>query len=133
MLPRFDVPRMQNAYTEGVRLICFGLVGVGATCIHIGVAYFTLPMADSLFFASGCGFIVALPCSWFGHRALTFRDAAQRSWARFCTVACGGFLGSLAVLIFLEPALPHMALFISILVIPGISYVLSRAWVFRRV
>lgn len=123
---------MKNAHTEGARFILFGLVGIGATCVHVGIAHLALYIVDSPFLASGCGFLVALPCSWFGHRAFTFRDVTQRSWARFFTVACGGFLGSLIVLMFLKPIMPHVALFISILVIPGMSYVLARAWVFRQ-
>ena len=129
---KVETTLLKNVYAEGARLMVFGLVGLVATGVHITVAYLAVYVNVSPMLASGCGFMVALPCSWFGHRTLTFRSSAHKSFIKFCAVACGGFLGSLVVLTFLEPIVPWVALLLSILVIPGISYVLSRLWVFRQ-
>ena len=114
----------------------FGIVGVGATLIHGGVAWLLLresllPLLIINCAAFGAGFIF----SFLGHYHWTFRGGAPklRSLMRFFTVAFGGLLVSTLVLsIFIHVhAMNDIAkLAISILVIPPVTFILGKLWAF---
>jgi putative flippase GtrA len=113
------------------------MVGVAATLTHITVANAVLALVIGLAYAaSAVGFVVAFAVSYLGHYHFTFaKDSGYgQSLPRFFLVALTGFLGSLLVLkvIAAQGAIPQaVSLTLSILVIPGLTYLAARIWAFR--
>ena len=132
-------PKMpiQTALAEARRIIRFGMVGVAATLTHIAVANAALAfLIVSPYASSAVGFAVAFAVSYLGHYHFTFaKDSGHgQSLPRFFLVALTGFLGSLLVLkvIAAPGAIPQaVSLTLSILVIPGLTYLAARVWAFR--
>jgi putative flippase GtrA len=128
---------MRVVLTEARRIIRFGMVGVAATLTHIAVANAVLALViGSPYVASAAGFVVAFAVSYLGHYHFTFAKNGShgQSLPRFFLVALTGFLGSLMVLkvIAEQGAIPQaVSLTLSILVIPGLTYLAARVWAFR--
>ena len=112
------------------RILAFGLVGVGATLIHLIFAQLALFATKMPMLSSLIGFVPAFVFSYLGHRHFTFSDAAHGSVFRFFVVAFSGFGFSVFVLEALETLQPWLALTVSIGVIPLWTYVMVRLWVF---
>lgn len=116
----------------------FAVTGALATAVHVLVAYTALlVVAVSPFSANLVAFCVALAFSYIGHARWTFRrpglgllEFVRFSGVAVCAFAAGnGFL--LACKLY---ALPDgVALGFSIAVVPAVSFLLSRALVFREV
>jgi putative flippase GtrA len=113
------------------------MVGVAATLTHIAVANAVLALVTgSAYVASAAGFAVAFVVSYLGHYHFTFARNGNhgQSFPRFFLVALTGFLGSLLVLkvIAAQGGIPQaVSLTLSILVIPGLTYLAARIWAFR--
>ncbi|MEJ2125307.1 MAG: GtrA family protein [Alphaproteobacteria bacterium] len=128
---------MRTMLAEARRIIRFGMVGVGATLTHIAVANTVLALVTgSPYAASAMGFTVAFAVSYLGHYHFTFakNSGHGQSLPRFFVVALTGFLGSLIVLkvIATQGVIPQaVSLTLSILVIPGLTYLAARIWAFR--
>jgi putative flippase GtrA len=128
---------MRTALAEVRRIVRFGMVGVAATLTHIVVANAVLALVTgSAYVASAVGFAVAFAVSYLGHYHFTFAkdNGHGQSLPRFFLVALTGFLGSLLVLkvIATQAAIPQaVSLTLSILVIPGLTYLAARIWAFR--
>lgn len=128
---------MQTMLAEARRIARFGIVGVAATLTHMAVANTALRLLTaSPYAASAMGFMVAFGVSYLGHYHFTFagEGAHGKSLPRFFLVALSGFLASLVVLrgIAGYGGVPQaVSLTLSILVIPGLSYLAARAWAFR--
>lgn len=76
------------------KLTVFGIVGVGASLLHIAVAWGVDWMfSPSIFFANFVGFLVAFLWSYFGHYHLTFRStkAHRQAAPRFALTALMGY------------------------------------------
>ena len=86
-----DRPVTARAREEAGTATRFGLVGLAATGVHLGVAALLLFLWPQLneFVANIIAFCVAFQVSLVGHRRLTFKR--QGSAWRFGLVAAGGF------------------------------------------
>ena len=112
------------------RIIIFGIVGIGATLIHLLVAQLFYAVIKDPMPASLAGFCPAFVFSYLAHRRFTFHDAVKGSPLRFSVVAGSGFLFSLFVLDHFQAIMAWLALALSICVIPLWSFLMSRLWVF---
>jgi putative flippase GtrA len=122
---------------DGLRQpITFVLVGVSLALIYFVVAYagssrIGLQPAIASFYA----YLLMIPLAYFAHRVITFRSSAVHSVAfpRFVVTSCIGVALSwvipyLASQLF---AAPHWLAFLAVCVIvPTLSFVTTRAWVF---
>jgi len=113
------------------RIVIFGIVGGGATLIHILVSNLFHAVIKDRVIASLVGFCLAFVFSYLAHRQFTFHDAVKGSPFRFVIVAGSGFLFSLFVLDHLAAFPAWLALTLSIGIIPLWSFLMSRLWVFR--
>lgn len=116
----------------------FGLVGLTATALHLSVLWVLLAQtsvpplaANVLAFLSG--FCVSL----LGNYYWTFRTAAslKQAFRRFMMISSMGFLaneGMLAALLHVDMLSPVAAAFISVAVVPPVTYLASRFWGFRE-
>ncbi len=118
---------------EILKIIRFFIVGITATAVHMFIAWYASRSGFDGVVSSVIGFIPALGVSYLGHYFFSFRSDARHGEAflRFASVATGSFCVSLLVLVFLKGWMPQLSLFISIALIPAVSYVMNRLWVFR--
>jgi len=116
--------------------IVFGVVGVSLALIYFVVAYAGssgLGLEPAI--ASGCSYLLMIPLAYFAHRMITFRSSAVHKVAfpRFVVTSCMGVALSwvipyLASRLF---AAPQWLSFLAVCVIvPALSFVTTRAWVF---
>lgn len=88
--------------------------------------------------ANALGFAVAFWVSFFGHRLLSFQDAAtsvKQSLLRFVVTSLAGFAANALVFSLLLRALEWprwLALFLAMVFAAAQTYGLSRYWAFRR-
>ena len=76
------------------KLAIFGLVGIGASLIHIAVAAIVdRVFAPSIFLSNAIGFLVAFGWSYLGHYHFTFRSDRDHRQAvpRFAATALLGY------------------------------------------
>lgn len=118
---------------EILKIIRFFIVGITATAVHMLIAWYASRSGFDVVVSSVIGFIPALGVSYLGHYFFSFRSDARHgeAFVRFASVATGSFCVSLLVLVFLKGWMPQLSLFISIALIPAVSYVVNRLWVFR--
>lgn len=130
---------MSARLREQVRqLVTFGLVGITATAVHYGAAL-ALSQIMPLAWANPPGFIAALGVSYLGHLKLTFRVAASESrhamrLTGFLAVALLGLLAGQTMLLVLSKTgrlEDWQTLLISVAIIPVVTFIISRFWVFR--
>lgn len=119
----------------------FALVGAAATAVHLLVVkiYFSLVQTGALtpvkydeYMANSLAFMVAFSISYFGHRYFTFKQAG--SIIRLFLVALTGFLINNIVLTGLlnfSAISGWLAVTISTLTVPIITFILAKAWVFK--
>lgn len=117
----------------------FGIVGVGATLVHVAVyAGLIELLALSPLAANTLGFMAGVNVSFLGHRGWTFRDQGhgdvRRSLVRFWVVALLGFaLNSLFV--WLVTGALGLAYGWAIPLIMGVTplatFALAKLWAFR--
>lgn len=115
------------------QLMRFGLVGLAATAVHLGMAWLALwqwPDA-SPFLVNLVAFLVAFQVSFWGHSRFTFRQSGS-PW-RFFAVTLGGFginNGLLWVFLTLGITSAFLSICLSVLLVPLFVFVASRMWVF---
>lgn len=112
----------------------FALVGLLATAVHLSVVrlYFFQIAHPSEYIANILGFSIAFLVSYFGHCHFTF--AQKGSFFKFLAVSLFGFLiNNLILVTLLQTA--HVkgwvAVTISTLCVPIITFILSKFWVFK--
>jgi len=129
--------RSLDGLAEILRLLRFGVVGGAATATHFLVA---LGLAASgsvpLLVANALAFLTAFGVSLFGHHYWTFRSPHPllRTLPRFGATALGGFLASTLLLsgaIAAGIGGDVIKLTMASLIVPAVTYVLSRCWAFR--
>jgi putative flippase GtrA len=136
-----DTPRPFRRFTSWKDLrqpIVFCVVGVTLALIYFVVAY-TAMSAVGLDpeIASVCSYLLMIPFGYFAHRIITFRSSAVHrvAFPRFVVtsgmgVALSWVIPYLASHLF---AAPHWISFLGVCVIvPALSFVTTRAWVFSR-
>lgn len=120
------------------RIARFGIVGVAATLTHLGVAFIlSQHTALPLVVVNVIAFMVAFGLSFTGHYYWTFRTSAPtlQSLRRFFVVALCGLGASTAILsglVALDIGTDIMKLLVSILIIPGVTYVVGKTWAFAE-
>lgn len=130
--------KFQALLAQFFELARFGIVGVGATLTHLGVAYLLASHSEMpLVICNTMAFGVAFIVSFLGHYHWTFKPAgpARGSLFKFFAVAVLGLIASnilLFILVELNIANDFTKLLISIFIIPIVSYILSKCWAFRN-
>ncbi len=119
------------------RWLRFGVVGVTATAVHMGVAVATVEAGGAHpQVANMLGFAVAFVVSYLGQRYFTFGSDQAHSVAlvRFAVVAGTGALVNLLVSgALLKLGLYYaVAIFIGLSVAAVVNYQLNRQWAFAR-
>jgi putative flippase GtrA len=119
-------------------MIRYGLVGVLASVVH---ALFSLVLHEWLdvepLLAHACGFTAGLFTAYLGHYHYSFRDdGAHRSrFPRFVITALIGFAlhqgGVWWLVNQLDWDYSTRALPVLMLTVPGVTFLLSKFWVFR--
>ena len=116
----------------------FGLVGLAATGVHVGVAWLLLALTGvHPLVANTCAFVVAFTVSFSGHYYWTFRAPGQpaRAVLRFVLIALVGFATNSVVLAgLLRTGLvsDRVAIAAALVIVPAITFLGSRLWGFRR-
>ncbi|MEM8934963.1 MAG: GtrA family protein [Pseudomonadota bacterium] len=125
--------------SEGLRLARYGIVGVGATLVHVGVALaLAVGFNMNSFAANLFGFSLGFIPSFLGHYHWTFKNAGASKDAavkRFLILAAAGFLANNVVLAALTASgLVGRAasIVLAIAIIPAVSYLGARFWAFRE-
>ena len=120
-----------------LRLWRFGLVGLLATAVHVGVGLGLHHGAGlSPLWANGAAFSVAVGVNFAGQARLTFPEAAAgaRALLRFVAAALAGFaLNQLIVGAVTGPlgGSYWVALVIVLASVPALSFCAMRFWAFR--
>lgn len=115
----------------------FATVGVGATLVHLGVAWAAAGLGGlDPFIANGCGFVTAFAVSYLGHFYWTFAGPTEhrRHLPRFVIVSGIGYLLSNVIvwLVTTHSGYPFEVALLSILaIVPATTWTLSRIWAFR--
>ncbi|HEX7026666.1 MAG TPA: GtrA family protein [Gammaproteobacteria bacterium] len=119
------------------QLLVFGAVGVVATATHYLVALGCHEaLLVNLYAANLAGYGAAVAVSYVGHGKFTFQAELNRSvLRRFVLVSLAAFFASEGLLAALETRLqlPHrVSLAVVVMIIPAISFVLNKLWVYRE-
>ncbi len=136
MKSEFMVRRDPNIARELFRCFRFGLVGLAAAMVHMGVAIFLNRVSNfSVLASNAVGFLIAFSVSFLGQYYWTFRSAASMRGAvsKYFLIAMMAFLVNNLVLVWLveQNVVGDVeALLIAAAVIPAITYLLGRFWVF---
>lgn len=126
--------RHRRLATQVVR---FGIVGVTATAMHVGIV---LGLVETgllaPFWANVVAFSAALFVSYLGNHKWTFelQGGHRRHFPRFITVAILGLAANQGVFHVVVSVLQRdyrIALAIVVTVIPAVTFALNRLWAFR--
>ena len=116
--------------------IVFCVVGVVLALIYFLVAYVgTSVIGLEPEVASVSAYLLMIPCGYFAHRIITFRSSAfhRVAFPRFVVTSCIGVALSWVIPYVASQlfAVPHWIAFLAVCVIvPTLSFVTTRAWVF---
>lgn len=116
----------------------FTLVGALAAAVHYVVAVsLQAALGVAPAWANPCGFLLAFPVSYIGHRGFSFaaqKASHQQALPRFLLVACGGFLAN-QFLLLSALRLFHLPFWLTLAVVMVVvavtTYMLSRYWAFK--
>ncbi|MDI9336233.1 MAG: GtrA family protein [Gammaproteobacteria bacterium] len=120
-----------------IRFVIFGMVGISAMTIHLGVVWF---MVNGLSMlperANLLGFLVAFGVSFSGHYYITFRNSSETvvfAVLKFFAVAVVGFLINSLLYNWLLTFRVHYLLTLGgvLIFVALITFLLSKWWVFR--
>ena len=119
------------------QILKFGLVGGGATALHLLVSFSFLHAGFDVYVANLCAFICAFLLSYIGHNYWTFSMACWSfsSLFRAFFVAGVGFIANnLLLTLFIRIFLmsEKIALSFTMLFLPLLSYIGNRIWVFKK-
>jgi len=129
--------RVTKLTNEFGRLLRFGLVGIVATVVYTAACLLAIEvLMFSPLEASVLGFTAAMGISYYGHTVFSFKLAVDhRSYLhRFATLTAVSFITSTGMTWLLSNVMnvPHrIVLAILFVVLPAISYVCNRFWVFH--
>jgi putative flippase GtrA len=114
----------------------FAIVGAVATAVHIGAAtVFLHSIAHNPLVANLAAFLIAVAVSFLGHYHWSFASRLSKTHAflRFFAVALIGFAANSALLkalLLLNFSIADVSISIAALIVPIISFTLSRIWAF---
>jgi putative flippase GtrA len=119
------------------QLFRFGVVGMAAMAVHLAVVSATVPFGLNPLIANVLAFFVAFQISYHGHRRWTFHSKNERSasYLRLLLVSLASFtLNETLYSAVLQTGLDYrLGLLGVLIVVSGITFVLSRFWVFREI
>ncbi|WP_318467731.1 GtrA family protein [Photobacterium leiognathi] len=112
----------------------FAIIGLLATAVHLSVVrlYFFQIQDPSEYTANVVGFSIAFLVSYFGHRHFTFGQ--KGSFLKFLAVSLMGFfINNITLASLLKSAMfsGWLAVTISTLCVPIITFILAKFWVFK--
>lgn len=112
----------------------FAIIGLLATAVHLSLVrlYFFSINQPSEYIANIIGFSVAFLVSYLGHRHFTFRQKGD--FFKFLVVAFVGFIlnnAILASLLHQARLTGWLAVTVSTLCVPIITFILAKFWVFK--
>lgn len=116
------------------KLMVFGVVGVGASVLHIAVAWVVDRLFDpSIFVANLVGFLIAFLWSYIGHYFFTFNSTKAHRLAipRFAVTALSGYAINNGVVLACVLATGAESLWFIVLAVgiaAGVVYLLSNFW-----
>ncbi|QJP06768.1 GtrA family protein [Pseudomonas multiresinivorans] len=116
----------------------FGIVGIGATALHISVAWSLITyMATPALLANLIAFLCAFGLSFGGNYLWTFSTPGSPAKAirRFFVISLSAFLANSALLATILASgwlSPRLAVVASAAVVPGFTFLASRLWGFRQ-
>ncbi len=119
------------------QIIRFGTVGIGATLVHLAVAWLANHSAGlAPYGANAAGFAAAFTLSYLGHFFWTFarRAGHRRHLPRFLVVSAMGYGLTNAVVWLVIGRMGgtfDAALAVILVTVPPTTWVLSRLWAFR--
>lgn len=119
-------------------VIWFGAVGVAATATHYGVMVWlveSLGLQATL--STGLAFLTALSVTYLGQSYLVFRERRHGvgRLGRFLVVALGGLAGNVSIMFVVTVLLSlsyHLGFVIALAIVPTLTYVASKIWVFEQ-
>ncbi|MCV6823984.1 MULTISPECIES: GtrA family protein [Halocynthiibacter] len=117
-------------------ILRFGGVGGIATLVHMAVGTGLITIGVAPLLANIGAFLVAFGVSFLGHHKITFAANGRnprRAFLRFALVALIGFAineSLLALLLWISPLAPQIALLVSTACAAASTYILSRNWAF---
>lgn len=125
-------PRLNKDLSQIVR---FGLVGMFATAVHMGVSLLlNLGLGVAAQPSNLAAFCVAFLVSFFGHHNFSFKSKKNHAQTlpRFAVAAISGYLSSaLALAIFQTMGIPSgVSLVLSAGVVPVVTFFINKFWVF---
>lgn len=126
---------MRPSVTEILR---FGIVGLAATAMH----YFTLILMVELFaisptLANGLAFLFALCITYLGQSLWVFQERSQHNISqmlRFIVSLGFGLLSNMVIMAVSMHALGmgyQNGFLLSLLLVPALSFMINRLWVFN--
>lgn len=119
------------------QLTRFGIVGATAALVNMLVVFLLVHfLAWQPLVANILAFAIAYHVSFFGHHHWTFqRNAkAKTAWSKFLLVAVGSFIlneGFYALFLHVLHLQYIVALLLVLVVVPPITFCLSKLWAFR--
>lgn len=119
------------------QLAAFGLVGISATLVHVGVAWWLIAQtAMSGFVANACGAAAAFGVSYLGNARITFLSE-RGLWegaARYLAVTLTSLALTSAILALTQVAgWPTYAYALIVVVtVPPATFLLAKFWAFQR-
>lgn len=119
------------------QVIRFGLIGIGATVIHLAIGLMLIHAGWSPLIANVVAFVFAFFVSFAGHFGYTFAGQSTdpaSAFVRFIVVAVVGFSFNetvLAIMLQFDVMEKATAFVLSTLAAAIITFVLSRNWAFR--
>ncbi|TLP45697.1 hypothetical protein FDK21_13250 [Cohaesibacter sp. CAU 1516] len=122
---------------ELLTLMRFGIVGIGATLVHMGVAASLVHFNIApVFVANLVAYLTAFLFAFTGHFVWTFQRGAplkQAIWRYFVISASAFGVNNLVLLSLVESGLVSKvaSVVIAAAIVPAISYVASRLWGFK--
>ena len=123
--------KLDSFISELFRIGRFSIVGALATVIHLitsisGATFFLLPMQTAN--------LVAFGFSFLGHYYFTFQSNKMMRDVipRFLITAISGYAASAGLLFLLNEAAlsPQIKLVLAAMMVPIMSYIINRFWVF---
>lgn len=116
------------------KIVVFGIVGIGASVLHIIIAWAVLHVsATSIFVANLFGFLVAFIWSYLGHYHFTFRSDRDHKQAvpRFALTALLGYVINNAVVLACVVISGTESIWFIVLAVgiaAGAVYLISNRW-----
>ena len=127
---------MPDLRTEILRIPRFALVGGLATAAHLTTASSLVAIHLDPFAATAIGYLVAVAISFFGHRSFTFgsNQPIPVAGGKFVVVSLAALIANIALLNFLlfsDLLSDLLAVSVAAVIVPVISFLGSRLWVFK--